>query len=617
MQMQNMGDLQFNPQELLQQYLSQKYDQLSEKLISILEHFEHLTYIELKVESQYFVNAFVKNFLYLFTQPDYLLSDVFVRRFIQLNLTISNLVAISDFKTTDAYLELLKLQPQNYAKILTLCSARNSFKLDRKSIFDASPEIACLWYSHYLEIYRTSLVNRTAYQNLREHILYEDDRLQDFYQIDDLYFGATYIDGDSDRLLKNKINRSIKNSQFVKNITIRNSPDSRKIAIVSGLWFSGHSIYRILSGCVAALKDDYELTLIHIGDRQIEIDTQYFHEIKYLKSENNQWDLSFIQDNKFIAVYYPDIGMLPESIVLSNMRIAPIQICGLGHPVSTFGSEIDYFVSGAESEILRNPEVNYSERLLLLNGIGAVNNYPNYQRKNNLVISGNPDQRLIINCPWYAQKVNYPLLLLLKKIIHDAKSPLLFQFFSGGGLLRKNDFLPFVKDVEQVLGAENICIYPYKSYSEYMATMEQGDLCLDSYHFGGFNVIIDGIYLRKPTVFFEGKRWYNRAGARLAKKIGLGDLVAKNPTEYTQLTLKLINNLDFRQEIQERINQIDLDFQLFQADFQIDNNKCFLHAINFLIQNHADLKTESSAQNSLGNSSMDKHKKPIRISYGR
>jgi hypothetical protein len=279
MEMQNVGDLQFNPQELFQDYLAQKYDQLSQKLIGILEHFEKSTYIELKVESQYFLNAFVKNFLYLFTQPDYLLSDFFVRRFIQLNLTIANLVAISDFKTTDAYLELLKLQPQNYAKILALCSARNSFKLDRKAIFDASPELACLWYCHYLEIYRSGLVNRIVYQNLREHIVYEDDRLKDFYQIDDLYFGATYIDGDSDRLLKNKINHSIQNSQFVKNITIRNRPNPRKIAIISGLWFPNHSIYRILSGCIAALKDDYELTLIHIGDRQIEIDTQYFHEI--------------------------------------------------------------------------------------------------------------------------------------------------------------------------------------------------------------------------------------------------------------------------------------------------------------------------------------------------
>lgn len=629
MQMQNVGDLQFNPQELLQQYLSQNHDQLSQKLISILEHFEMSTYLELKIESQYFVNAFVKSFLYIFTQPDYLLSDTFVKRFIQLNLTISNLVAISDFKTTDAYLELLQLQPQNYAKILTLYSARNSFKLDRKAIFDASPALACLWYSHYLEIYRTGLVNRIVYQNLREHIIYEDDRLQDFYQIDDLYFGATYIDGDNDRLLKNRINRSIQNSQLVKNTTIRNRPHPRKIAIISGLWFANHSVYRILSSCIAALKDDYELTLIHIGDQQINIDIQYFHEVKYLKLANNQWDLSFIQDNEFTAIYYPDIGMLPESIVLSNMRIAPIQICGLGHPVSTFGSEIDYFISGSESEILRNPEVNYSERLVLLNGLGAANNYPNYQPQTNLEVSdkihtntltntltNTAEPRLIINCPWYAQKVNYPLLLLLKKIIHDAKVPLIFRFFSGGGLLRKNDFLPFVKDIEQVLGAENICIYPYKSYPEYMAIMEEATLCLDSYHFGGFNVIIDGLYLRKPTIFFEGKRWYNRAGARLAKKLGLGDLVAKSPAEYTQLTLKLINNLDFRQEIQERINKIDLDRQVFQADFQVDNSKCFHQAINFLIQNHEALKAESTAQDSLKVSSKNNYKKLIRISYG-
>ena len=42
-----------------------------------------------------------------------------------------------------------------------------------------------------------------------------------------------------------------------------------------------------------------------------------------------------------------------------------------------------------------------------------------------------------------------------------------------------------------------------------------GDLCLDSYHFGGCNTIADGLYLRKPTVTWEGDKWYNRIGAQM------------------------------------------------------------------------------------------------------
>ena len=597
MHLQDSDNIHFNPLELLQNYLSKNYDLLSEQLIHILEHFDQVTYLELVSESHYFVNAFVKNFLYVFTQPDYLLSDRYVNKFIQLNLTISNLVAISDFKTTDPYLEILKLQPQNYAKILTLCSARNRFQIDRKAFFDASAILASLWYSSYLEIYRTGLVNRTVYQNLREHIIYNDDRLTDFYKIDDLYFGATYIDGDSDRLLKAKINQSIQNSQLIKNIVVSNHPNPKKIAVISGFWFPQHSVYRILSECIAALKDSYELTLIHLGDRQLEIDTQYFQEIKYLRFHNEEFDISSIQQNDFAAVYYPDIGMNPESVFLSNLRIAPIQICGLGHPVSTFGSEIDYFISGIDAEVTRHPEVNYSERLVLLKGLGVVNNHPNYQpqkvsfgKGEETLLNKQFNKQFIINCPWYAQKVNYPLLVLLKKIVQEAKSSVLFRFFSGGGLVRKNDFLPFVKEVEQVLGAEHVCVYPYMPYAEYMAIMEEGDICLDSYHFGGFNVIIDGLYLQKPSVVFEGKRWYCRSGAQLMKKLSLEMLVAKTPTEYTQLAIKLINNQNFRTEIQKRMKQIDLSKIVFQSD----NGQDFKKAIDFLLQNHEHLQKDAS-----------------------
>ncbi len=593
---QNSNDLQFNPTELLQVYFTQNYELLSEKLIKIIEHFEQVTYVSLTAESRYFINAFVKNFLYIFTQADYVLSDRYVTKFIQLNLTISNLVAMSDFKNTDPYLELLKLQPQNYAKLLTLCSARNNFQIDRRTFFDASPELASLWYSHYLEIYRGGLVNKTVYQNLREHLIYEDDRLTDFYKIDDLYFGATYIDGDNDRLLKTKINKSIQNSQLVKNILVSNQPNPKKVAIISGFWFPQHSVYRILSECVAALKDSYELTLIHLGDRHLDIDTQYFQEVKYLQFKNGKFDLSCLQNNDFMVIYYPDIGMLPESILLSNIRIAPIQICGLGHPVSTFGSAINYFISGNDAEVNRNPEANYAERLVLLNGLGAVNNRPNYPEPLNISVDKNKYQnnisedktQFIINCPWYAQKVNYPLLVLLKKISQSSNIPVLFRFFSGGALVRKNDFIPFAKDVEQALGADHVYVYPYMPYSEYMGIMQEGNICLDSYHFGGFNVIVDGLYLQKPSVLFEGKRWYSRAGAKLMKKLGLEELVAKNPTEYTQLTLKLINNPDFYQAMEDKVKQIDLE----KIAFRSTNGQYFKKAIDYLIQNHEQLQKD-------------------------
>jgi predicted O-linked N-acetylglucosamine transferase (SPINDLY family) len=239
-----------------------------------------------------------------------------------------------------------------------------------------------------------------------------------------------------------------------------------------------------------------------------------------------------------------------------------------------------------------NPQLNYSERLVLLPGVGAIHQQPNYQIRHEVNRSPELSSNFIINCPWYAQKVNYPLLLSLQEIVKNASKSVLFRIFAGGGLTCKNDFLPFVRDVEQMLGAEHVCVYPYQSYDKYMDIMAEGDMCLDAYHFGGCNVIVDGLYLRKPTVVFEGDRWYSRAGAKLMRKIGLGELVATTPLEYVRLTLESIDNDDFRAEIQTKIDAIDLDKLVFESG----DAKYFHKAIEFLLQNHEQLQADATRE---------------------
>ncbi len=583
---------QFNPNELLENYFLQDYDRLSDKFIYVLEHFENQTYFTLDNQAKYFIHVFLKNFLYFFTQPEYVIPDRHVARFIQLNLTISNLVAMSDFKTTDAYLEILKNQQRNFAKFLTLYSARNSIKVDRKSIFDSNEQLACLWYSCFCEIYRSGLVNQQAYNNIREHITYEDERLIDFYNIEDIYFGATYIDGDRDREVKQKINKAIQISPFATAAQIKNTPDPKKIAIITSLWFSQHSVYRTLSEYVESLSEDYELTLIYLGPIKNNLDIGCFKAIKYVYFKDDGLNIGAIRENEFMAVYYPDIGMSSESIFLSNLRIAPIQICGTGHPVSTFGSEIDYFISGAGVEIPEGAEENYSERLILLPGFGAIHNSPNYEIQN----IEKTRSEFIINCSWFGQKVNYSQITYLQDIIKQSKKYILFRFFSGSALIRKNDFLPFVKDLQTLLGKERVEVIPPKSYEEYMDLMAEGDISIDSYHFGGSNTITDSLYLRKPTVTYAGDKWYNRIGSQMLRSAGLSELVANNPEQYIKLIVRLINDDKYRATIQDKVRKADLNNTIFRSD----SKRYFKKAIDFLIKNHDKLKTETS-------------RKPIRI----
>jgi predicted O-linked N-acetylglucosamine transferase (SPINDLY family) len=106
------------------------------------------------------------------------------------------------------------------------------------------------------------------------------------------------------------------------------------------------------------------------------------------------------------------------------------------------------------------------------------------------------------------------------------------------------------------------------------------------------------LYLRKPTVTFEGNKWYNRIGSQMLRVVGLEELIAKSAEEYIRLTLKLIDDEQYRLSIQEKLKQADLNSTIFSSD----SKNYFKKAIDFLIENHERLKHETS-------------RKPIRIKY--
>ncbi len=168
----------------------------------------------------------------------------------------------------------------------------------------------------------------------------------------------------------------------------------------------------------------------------------------------------------------------------------------------------------------------------------------------------------------------------------------MFRFFVGGveSILRNNGFIPFARDLESLLGKERFELIPSLPYGEYMALMEEGDICIDSYHFGGCNTIVDSLYLRKPTVTFEGTKWYNRIGSQMLRLVGLSELIATNPQEYINLILKLIHNDKYRVKIQDKLKQTDLNSTIFN----VESKKYFKKAIDFLIENHEQLKAEDS-----------------------
>ena len=141
-------------------------------------------------------------------------------------------------------------------------------------------------------------------------------------------------------------------------------------------------------------------------------------------------------------------------------------------------------------------------------------------------------------------------------------------------------------------------VLPNLSYQHYMALLEEGDLGLDAYHYGGCNTMADSLHVRKLMVSCEGDRWYNRIGPQMLRMAGLPELIASSTEEYVGLVVRLIHDDDYRRSLESRLKEADLNHTVFnRADA-----KHFRTAIDYLIANHEALRN-------------DKDRSPIRIDH--
>ena len=217
----------------------------------------------------------------------------------------------------------------------------------------------------------------------------------------------------------------------------------------------------------------------------------------------------------------------------------------MGHSVSTWGADIDYYISGQDVEVADKPQRNYSERLLLLPGMGVIHNRPLYERTNRQ----KKVSEIVINFSASGQKLNARMLRTLGKLLKQVHRPVRFRFFPAV-LDIQNGYLPFLAEVRAALSGTSAVleIMPSLRYADYMGLMEEGDLALDCFHFAGCNTVADSLSLGKPTVVWEGDKWYNRIGASMLRLAGLEELIGRSEEEYLEKALRLIHDDQWREK---------------------------------------------------------------------
>ena len=269
---------------------------------------------------------------------------------------------------------------------------------------------------------------------------------------------------------------------------------------------------------------------------------------------------------------FTDVGLNTESLMLSNLRIAPVQLSMYGHPVSTASDEMDYFIVGRFSETSRVKDY-YTEAPLMISGTGMNSVKPNIKRptfieKQEFINKKTINVYITASLP----KINPVIRRCWETILDKTRYEIVYHLLPGNAAMQELSVLR--RDLEYYLGSGKIIVYKDLNYADYMNVIKHCDLGMGSYHYGDYNRIIDSLWMGTPVVVVKGNCGYQNTGAGALKAVGLNELIADDLDEYINITLNLIDQRKLRTNLQRKVLELDITKKLINnSDYIEDFNR--------------------------------------------
>ncbi|WDZ96916.1 peptide transporter [Herbaspirillum sp. WKF16] len=342
----------------------------------------------------------------------------------------------------------------------------------------------------------------------------------------------------------------------------------KPVLLVLVEWFnSGHSIHRTHSLSIQAARAHFHV--VGIGyDKNVDAGSRdVFDEFVALQPGPMQKQLAQIRAEsarRCAQVFYmPSVGMAAITMYAANLRMAPLQVMGLGHPATAHARAIDYVVveddyvgdAGCFSEkLLRLPPegMPYRPSAALTKTAAAV-----------ATIRATPPAVVNIALCATTMKLNPAFLEACSRIAERSAATLHFHFLLGDGTRLIHALAS--KLVRQYLG-ERATVHPRQPYDAYLQVVAGCDMFLNPFPFGNTNGIVDTIGAGLVGVCKTGAEVHERIDEGLFRRFGLPDwLVARSVDEYVEAALRLANDHAERSRLQRELAGPDKLQVLFEG----------------------------------------------------
>ena len=331
--------------------------------------------------------------------------------------------------------------------------------------------------------------------------------------------------------------------QFHEKIQSNKPSEFIKVGFISSFFYEG-VVTKLFKNWIAKLnKKRFKSFVYHVGEKN-DYTTNLIKENCYgfFNKKNIDAAIKQIISDKLDILIFLDIGMEPKIQILGSLKLAPIQCCAYGVPVTTGFKNIDYFFSGEIMEI-SSSQKHYSEKLIKLPALGVDYDIPKKINTDDVDLK-NEKNKIIFLC----LQNHYKLLPQHDHIYFEIikKIPECKLWF----MRAKNEFIgnKFRERISIMCKQNNLLLddffvfYPQTSHQNYLNLITKSDVVLDSLSWSGLNTSLEAISLNKPIITLPSDLMRSRHTFGVLKILKLEELICKSKKEYVDLAVKLSKN---------------------------------------------------------------------------
>ena len=254
------------------------------------------------------------------------------------------------------------------------------------------------------------------------------------------------------------------------------------------------------------------------------------------------------------VLVHPEVGMTPLSYLLAALRLAPVQLAGWGHPVTTGSDAIDHYLTCGAMEPAEGAS-HYAEHLVALPGLGvdyAMPEPPGAARREDFRL---PPSGRVYLCAQSLFKIHPDMDALLADVLAADPEGVLVLFQAPARAVTAQ----LAARLQRALAARGVAargqvkFLPRMGAAAFRHALAVSDVVLDTVRWSGGNTSLDAIAAGTPIVTLPGRFMRGRQTAAMLAAMGLGALVAGSPAEYVRIALDTARDRDRNAALRQAI----------------------------------------------------------------